>query len=234
MTVAEPVAAAVPFYKREIGFRRHKPSADAVEAALVVDAFGDDDPNDQADLDDRTEIAARADASDPVESEPEIVAAWEIPTVEHVAESHEAENETVAVAAVEPEAQSVGDRGAGGGTLRQGARSGCDVAILYHNSHEEAEAVCQAIRDMDHRPLLAKINPATGRLHCKQDSITTWSSRAISPPTSNTTRTASSPSCWPTRRGAVISTPSAATSRRRGPPACRCRASSCRPTSCRR
>jgi enoyl-[acyl-carrier protein] reductase III len=39
-----------------------------------------------------------------------------------------------------------GARGIGRATALKLARAGCDVAIAYHNSHEEAESVCAAIR----------------------------------------------------------------------------------------
>ena len=41
-----------------------------------------------------------------------------------------------------------GSRGIGKAVALKLARSGCDVAIVYHNSHEEAEAVCEIIRGM--------------------------------------------------------------------------------------
>jgi enoyl-[acyl-carrier protein] reductase III len=39
-----------------------------------------------------------------------------------------------------------GSRGLGRAIALKLAKSGCDVVILYHNSHEEAEAVCGTIR----------------------------------------------------------------------------------------
>ena len=39
-----------------------------------------------------------------------------------------------------------GARGIGRATALKLAAAGCDVAIAYHNSHEEAEAVCAAVR----------------------------------------------------------------------------------------
>src|SRR5262245_2088618 len=44
-------------------------------------------------------------------------------------------------------------RGIGRAIALKLARSGCDVAIFYHNSHEEAEAVCAAIRGQGRRSL---------------------------------------------------------------------------------
>jgi enoyl-[acyl-carrier protein] reductase III len=46
-----------------------------------------------------------------------------------------------------------GARGIGKATSLKLARAGCDVAILYHNSHEEAESVCGAIRDFGRRAI---------------------------------------------------------------------------------
>jgi enoyl-[acyl-carrier protein] reductase III len=44
-----------------------------------------------------------------------------------------------------------GSRGIGRAVALKLAKGGCDVAIVYHNSHEEAEAVCDAIRGMGRR-----------------------------------------------------------------------------------
>ena len=44
-----------------------------------------------------------------------------------------------------------GSRGIGRAIALKLASAGCDVAIVYHNSHEEAEAVCAAIRDLGRR-----------------------------------------------------------------------------------
>jgi enoyl-[acyl-carrier protein] reductase III len=46
-----------------------------------------------------------------------------------------------------------GARGIGRAIALKLAREGCDVAMAYHNSHEEAEAVVQAIRDLGRRAL---------------------------------------------------------------------------------
>jgi enoyl-[acyl-carrier protein] reductase III len=46
-----------------------------------------------------------------------------------------------------------GARGIGRATALKLARAGCDVAIVYFNSHEEAEAVCQEIRDLERRAM---------------------------------------------------------------------------------
>src|SRR5216117_3673677 len=42
-------------------------------------------------------------------------------------------------------------RGIGRAIALKLAAAGCDVAIVYHNSHEEAESVCAAIRDLGRR-----------------------------------------------------------------------------------
>jgi enoyl-[acyl-carrier protein] reductase III len=41
-----------------------------------------------------------------------------------------------------------GTRGIGRAIALKLAAAGCDVAIVYHNSHAEAEAVCQSMREM--------------------------------------------------------------------------------------
>jgi enoyl-[acyl-carrier protein] reductase III len=41
-----------------------------------------------------------------------------------------------------------GSRGIGRAIALKLAEAGCDVAIVYHNSHAEAEAACQSMRDM--------------------------------------------------------------------------------------
>jgi enoyl-[acyl-carrier protein] reductase III len=46
---------------------------------------------------------------------------------------------------------SGGSRGIGRAIALKLAQAGCDVAILYHNSHEEAEAVCGAARELGRR-----------------------------------------------------------------------------------
>ena len=46
-----------------------------------------------------------------------------------------------------------GSRGIGRAIALKLAGAGCDVAIVYHNSHEEAEAVCTAIRALGRRAL---------------------------------------------------------------------------------
>jgi enoyl-[acyl-carrier protein] reductase III len=48
---------------------------------------------------------------------------------------------------------SGGSRGIGRATALKLATAGCDVAILYYNSHEEAETVCGMIRGMGRRAL---------------------------------------------------------------------------------
>jgi len=49
-----------------------------------------------------------------------------------------------------------GARGIGRAIALKLAREGCDVAIAYHNSHEEAERVVQTIRDLGRRALAAQ------------------------------------------------------------------------------
>jgi len=44
-----------------------------------------------------------------------------------------------------------GTRGIGRATALKLARAGCDVAILYHASHDEADALCGMIRDLGRR-----------------------------------------------------------------------------------
>jgi enoyl-[acyl-carrier protein] reductase III len=44
-------------------------------------------------------------------------------------------------------------RGIGRATALKLAQAGCDVALVYHNSHEEAEAVAQAARSLGRRAL---------------------------------------------------------------------------------
>ncbi|HWB60132.1 MAG TPA: SDR family oxidoreductase [Chthoniobacteraceae bacterium] len=46
-----------------------------------------------------------------------------------------------------------GARGIGRAVALKLASAGCDVAIAYHNSHEEAEAVCKSIRDLGRKAL---------------------------------------------------------------------------------
>ena len=46
-----------------------------------------------------------------------------------------------------------GSRGLGRAIVLKLAHAGCDVAILYHNSHEEAEAVCGQIRELGRKAL---------------------------------------------------------------------------------
>jgi len=46
-----------------------------------------------------------------------------------------------------------GARGIGRATALKLAGAGCDVAIIYHNSHEEADAVCAAIRALGRRAI---------------------------------------------------------------------------------
>src|SRR6185369_3142848 len=46
-----------------------------------------------------------------------------------------------------------GARGIGRAIALKLARAGCDVAIVYHNSHERAEQVCRDIRSLNRRAL---------------------------------------------------------------------------------
>ena len=48
---------------------------------------------------------------------------------------------------------SGGSRGIGRATALKLAGAGCHVAILYHNSHEEADSLCAAIRSMGRKAL---------------------------------------------------------------------------------
>lgn len=45
-------------------------------------------------------------------------------------------------------------RGIGRATALKLAQAGCDLALIYHNSHEEAEAVAQAARDLGRRAVI--------------------------------------------------------------------------------
>jgi enoyl-[acyl-carrier protein] reductase III len=49
-----------------------------------------------------------------------------------------------------------GARGIGRATALKLASAGCDIAIAYHNSHEEAESLCKAIRDKGRRAVAAQ------------------------------------------------------------------------------
>src|SRR6186713_2286134 len=44
-------------------------------------------------------------------------------------------------------------RGIGRAIALKLAGAGCDVALVYHNSHEQAEEVCSAVRALGHRAL---------------------------------------------------------------------------------
>lgn len=46
---------------------------------------------------------------------------------------------------------SGGSRGIGRATALKLASAGCDVALLYYNSHAEAESVCDLVREMGHK-----------------------------------------------------------------------------------
>jgi enoyl-[acyl-carrier protein] reductase III len=46
-----------------------------------------------------------------------------------------------------------GSRGIGRAIALKLASAGCDVALAYHNSHEEAEAVCRSIEELGRRAL---------------------------------------------------------------------------------
>jgi enoyl-[acyl-carrier protein] reductase III len=46
-----------------------------------------------------------------------------------------------------------GSRGIGRAVALKLGQAGCDVALLYHNSHEEAESVCASLRGMGRRAL---------------------------------------------------------------------------------
>src|ERR1035438_1824283 len=51
-------------------------------------------------------------------------------------------------------------RGIGRAIALKLAGAGCDVTILYHNSHDEAEAVCQIIRDLGQKALAIQADVA--------------------------------------------------------------------------
>jgi len=53
-----------------------------------------------------------------------------------------------------------GARGIGRAVALKLGRAGCDVAIVYHNSHEEAEAVCEAVRGLGQRALAIQADVA--------------------------------------------------------------------------
>ncbi len=55
---------------------------------------------------------------------------------------------------------SGGSRGIGRATALKLASAGCDTAILYYNSHEEAEAVCEMIREMGRRAVAVQADVA--------------------------------------------------------------------------
>lgn len=59
---------------------------------------------------------------------------------------------------------SGGSRGIGRATALKLATAGCDLAIIYYNSHEEAERVCETARDMGRRAVAVQAdvsNPKT-------------------------------------------------------------------------
>jgi enoyl-[acyl-carrier protein] reductase III len=56
---------------------------------------------------------------------------------------------------------SGGSRGIGRATALKLARAGADVAILYYNSHEESEVVCEEIRGMGRRSLAVQADVAS-------------------------------------------------------------------------
>lgn len=51
-----------------------------------------------------------------------------------------------------------GSRGIGRAIALKLAEAGCDVAIAYHNSHEEAEALCETIRKLGRKALAVQAN----------------------------------------------------------------------------
>ena len=53
-----------------------------------------------------------------------------------------------------------GSRGIGRATAWKLAQAGCDVAIIYHNSHVEAEKVCSDIRELGRRALAIQADVA--------------------------------------------------------------------------
>jgi len=67
-----------------------------------------------------------------------------------------------------------GARGIGRAIALRLAAAGCDVAIAYHNSHEEAEAVVNAVRKMGwprwHADLWRRVLPNERRTSCTLNS----------------------------------------------------------------
>ncbi|HQW27927.1 MAG TPA: SDR family NAD(P)-dependent oxidoreductase, partial [Verrucomicrobiales bacterium] len=55
---------------------------------------------------------------------------------------------------------SGGSRGIGRATALKLASAGCDVAILYYNSHEESEVVCDLIRAMGRKAIAVQADVA--------------------------------------------------------------------------
>ncbi len=53
-----------------------------------------------------------------------------------------------------------GARGIGRAVALKLAGAGCDVTIVYHNSHEESEAVCKTIRDLGRQALAVQADVA--------------------------------------------------------------------------
>lgn len=51
-------------------------------------------------------------------------------------------------------------RGIGRATALKLAQAGCDVSVIYHNSHEEAEAVCEVIRGLGRQALAIQADVA--------------------------------------------------------------------------
>ena len=51
-----------------------------------------------------------------------------------------------------------GARGIGRACALKLAGAGCDVSIAYHNSHDEADSVCKAIRDMGRRAMATQVD----------------------------------------------------------------------------
>lgn len=53
-----------------------------------------------------------------------------------------------------------GSRGIGRATALKLASAGCDLALIYHNSHEEAEAVCARARELGRRAMAIQADVA--------------------------------------------------------------------------
>jgi len=88
-------------------------------------------------------------------------------------------------------------RGIGRAIALKLAGAGCDVAVAYHNSHEEAEAVCSAMRALGRRALALQTDVAIrealpGRSLLFASSSIAWTSWSATPPSAFSGRLSSS------------------------------------------